>query len=122
MPIRAAVLVTPRGVAGSSFALATLVFATLAALVLTTLIFAFAALGTLLLHRARAPRRCHRMPSLARPKDPPTFAFAFAFTFTFTLAFTLTDLLSRLRQRLGDRVGDDGLTRLHDHKGADAHP
>jgi len=112
MPIRAAVLVTPSGVAGSSFALATLVFATLAALVLAALIFAFAALATLLLHRARAPRRCHRMPSLARPNDPPSF--------TFTLAFT--DLLSRLRHWLGGRVADDGLARLRDHKGADAHP
>jgi hypothetical protein len=110
------VLVTPRGVAGSAFALAALVFATLAALVLTTLIFAFAALATLLLHRARAPRRCHRMPNLARPNDPPSF------TFTFTLAFTLTDLLSRRRQWLGGRVADDGLARLRDHKGADAHP
>ncbi|MEG8022357.1 hypothetical protein [Sphingomonas aerolata] len=114
MPIRAAVLVTPRGVAGSAFALAALVFATLAALVLTTLIFAFAALATLLLHRAHAPRRCHRMPSLARPNDPPSF--------TFTLAFALTDLLSWRRHWLGGRVPDDGLARLSDHKGANAHP
>ncbi|MEG8054427.1 hypothetical protein QP185_16530 [Sphingomonas aerolata] len=114
MPIRAAVLVTPRGVAGSAFALAALVFATLAALVLTTLIFAFAALATLLLHRAHAPRRCHRMPSLARPDDPPSF--------TFTLALTFTDLLSRRRQWLGGRVADDGLARLRNHKGANAHP
>jgi hypothetical protein len=112
MPIRAAVLVTPSGVAGSAFALAALVSATLAALVLAALIFASAALATLLLHRARAPRRCHRMPSLARPNDAPTFA----------LALALTDLLSRLRQRLGGRVADDGLARLRDHKGADAHP
>jgi hypothetical protein len=114
MPIRAAVLVTPRGVAGSAFALPTLVFATLAALVLAALIFAFAALATLLLHRARAPRRCHRMPSLAGPNDAPTFALA--------LALTFTDLLSRLRHWLGGRVADDGLARLRDHKGANAHP
>jgi len=112
MPVRAAVLVTPRGVAGSAFALAALVFATLAALVLTTLILAFAALATLLLNRARAPRRCHRMPSLAGPNDAPTFALALAFT----------DLLSRLRHWLGGRVADDGLARLRDHKGANAHP
>jgi hypothetical protein len=112
MPIRAAVLVTPKGVAGSSFALATLVFATLAALVLAALIFAFAALATLLLRSPRAPRRRHRMPSLARPDDPPSF--------TFTLAFT--NLLSWRRHWLGDRVGDGGLARLRDHKGADAHP
>ncbi|MBD8700054.1 hypothetical protein IFT54_09515 [Sphingomonas sp. CFBP 13714] len=118
MPIRAAVLVTPRGVAGSSFALATLVFATLAALVLAALIFAFAALATLLLRSPRAPRRRHRMPSLARPDDPPSFTF----TFTFALTFTLTDLLSRLRQWLGGRVADHGLARLRDHKGADADP
>jgi hypothetical protein len=118
MPIRAAVLVTPRGVAGSAFALATLVFATLAALVLTTLIFAFAALATLLLHRARAPRRRHRMPSLARPDDPPSFTF----TLAFALTFTLTDLLSWRRHWLGGRVADDGLARLRDHEGADAHP
>jgi len=114
MPIRAAVLVTPRGVAGSAFALAALVFATLAALVLTTLIFAFAALATLLLRSPRAPRRRHRMPSLARPDDPPSF--------TFTLAFALTDLLSWRRHWLGGRVPDDGLARLSDHKGANAHP
>ncbi|VXC48460.1 hypothetical protein SPHINGOT1_10289 [Sphingomonas sp. T1] len=114
MPIRAAVLVTPKGVAGSAFALAALVFATLAALVLTTLILAFAALATLLLRSPRAPRRRHRMPSLARPNDAPTFALA--------LALTFTDLLSRRRQWLGGRVADDGMARLRDHKGADAHP